>query len=797
MGFDDEEPEPTKAHKKLLQGTTGNDDASDDPASLLPPLPPAPLKRPTFLRQRSTVSADEQEATAALERDRRHLELARDSTERQKQLINEVFAVEESLEAHLLGVSTRTLELTKEILALQKEIEVLDSPRDDSLDNNTVVWVSLAFAAGGGGGGGGDDDDHDHDDGSFGASSGGGGGGGGGELSAESVHSICSLLEDAGLTVKRVGDCFEAIERARELQASKQLRCVVYGGGEKRKGCGPLCNESHEHDGPCLKCGKPWGRPYHNGHTCRRTNERGSWRVKSKKRGHGGGAGGGSSGGLSLDADAFFDLMLDPLSAFAKEHGVLVAGRVALYGGNTSTDEDVRMSLWQLGVAVRDSATDLKDWVDNIKDWENDDDEEDEDEEDDDDDGTAGSDGGKPSAVVVAGSSSAGNDDDEDELGLPPPAGSNTLDRQESSGTMRLDECRERLAELEKERTALDSGDEGQRRDLGGRAAALYEELNGLVRLRLGSINGIVQRLSAALANGLGLSLDDLQPGAAAAAAAVTAAAAATAVGASIDDNDDNEALLPPPPPEPLSSSRTSSSSSSAAKTEAEGGLSAPALSKLLALAGSSGIGGGSGGGGNFGLPGPSSGRDAALALAWVEGHEHELQAVPFGALVDIASPFSSSSSSSTALALMTTSEGNNKEDEGAAAMNALPLPLPPSLMMAALRRRTVRALRALASEQESLRQIGLAAKVMALIPSPQHKKLLNLTHDWLRTFMPHCLAKVNRVSFGLLSSKECADALKEDPMVPRSRLALAVPFIGKDVPSKSSSSRTRTSLSA
>ena len=115
--------------------------------------------------------------------------------------------------------------------------------------------------------------------------------------------------------------------------------------------------------------------------------------------------------------------MLDPLSAFAKEHGVLDAGRVALYGGNTSTDEDVRMSLWQLGVAVRDSATDLKDWVDNIKDWENDDDEEDEDEEDDDDDGTAGSDGGKPSAVVVAGSSSAGNDDDEDELGFLPRRG--------------------------------------------------------------------------------------------------------------------------------------------------------------------------------------------------------------------------------------------------------------------------------------------------------------------------------------------------------------------------------------
>lgn len=42
-------------------------------------------------------------------------------------------------------------------------------------------------------------------------------------------------------------------------------------------------------------------------------------------------------------------------------------------------------------------------------------------------------------------------------------------------------------------------------------------------------------------------------------------------------------------------------------------------------------------------------------------------------------------------------------------------------------------------------------------------------------------------MSFGLLSSKECREALEEDPYVPRSRLALAVPFIGKDVPSKSS----------
>ena len=99
------------------------------------------------------------------------------------------------------------------------------------------------------------------------------------------------------------------------------------------------------------------------------------------------------------------------------------------------------------------------------------------------------------------------------------------------------------------------------------------------------------------------------------------------------------------------------------------------------------------------------------------------------------------------------------------------------------------------------------------------HKKLLNLTHDWLRTFLPHCLAKapfcclwpgslesfgwcrvessilarsgkphllgqVNRVSFGLLNEDDCKQALADDPHCPPSRLKLAVPFVGKDVPS-------------
>ena len=97
------------------------------------------------------------------------------------------------------------------------------------------------------------------------------------------------------------------------------------------------------------------------------------------------------------------------------------------------------------------------------------------------------------------------------------------------------------------------------------------------------------------------------------------------------------------------------------------------------------------------------------------------------------------------------------------------------------------RSLMAVDGESKWLSQAALAAKVMAHVTSPTQKKLLNLCYDWLRTFLPHILGKVNRVSFGLLSSKDCAAALEADAMVPQSRLKLAVPFVGKDVPSRSS----------
>jgi len=65
--------------------------------------------------------------------------------------------------------------------------------------------------------------------------------------------------------------------------------------------------------------------------------------------------------------------------------------------------------------------------------------------------------------------------------------------------------------------------------------------------------------------------------------------------------------------------------------------------------------------------------------------------------------------------------------------------------------------------------------------------KLVNLTHDWLHAFMPHILAKVDRVHYGLLNKEDLARALKIEPNMPKSRKLLAVPFVGKDVPSRSS----------
>ncbi|KNC48811.1 uncharacterized protein AMSG_00592 [Thecamonas trahens ATCC 50062] len=66
----------------------------------------------------------------------------------------------------------------------------------------------------------------------------------------------------------------------------------------------------------------------------------------------------------------------------------------------------------------------------------------------------------------------------------------------------------------------------------------------------------------------------------------------------------------------------------------------------------------------------------------------------------------------------------------------------------------------------------------------PVDMKLLNLAKDWLTSFLPHVLSKVDRVSYGILSP---VDLARCDPRMPKSRRLTAVPFVGKDVPSRSS----------
>jgi hypothetical protein len=70
---------------------------------------------------------------------------------------------------------------------------------------------------------------------------------------------------------------------------------------------------------------------------------------------------------------------------------------------------------------------------------------------------------------------------------------------------------------------------------------------------------------------------------------------------------------------------------------------------------------------------------------------------------------------------------------------------------------------------------------------SDDHVKMLNLSRDWLDSFLPFVLQKVNRVHFGLLHSADIAHLESDGVKIPSSRKLTAVPFVAKDVPSRAS----------
>ena len=79
------------------------------------------------------------------------------------------------------------------------------------------------------------------------------------------------------------------------------------------------------------------------------------------------------------------------------------------------------------------------------------------------------------------------------------------------------------------------------------------------------------------------------------------------------------------------------------------------------------------------------------------------------------------------------------------------------------------------------------AASAVEVGLSDDFVKMLNLSERLIRHFVPFVLSKINRVQYGLLSKDDLDISLEADPNVSLARRLAAIPFIGKDVPSRAS----------
>lgn len=62
-----------------------------------------------------------------------------------------------------------------------------------------------------------------------------------------------------------------------------------------------------------------------------------------------------------------------------------------------------------------------------------------------------------------------------------------------------------------------------------------------------------------------------------------------------------------------------------------------------------------------------------------------------------------------------------------------------------------------------------------------EHVKMLNLGNEWLDTFLPFALQKINRVHFGLLQPRDVELLENDGVKIPSTRKLMAVPFVGMD----------------
>lgn len=103
-----------------------------------------------------------------------------------------IYSLDEELERVAAEERDSVAALQTKIFGLHEAVVAIECPRDDSLDNSVVVWMSQAFASVQGSGS---------------TSS---------RVAGEtSVPVVCTMLEDAGMTIGRCNNTEEAITKAR------------------------------------------------------------------------------------------------------------------------------------------------------------------------------------------------------------------------------------------------------------------------------------------------------------------------------------------------------------------------------------------------------------------------------------------------------------------------------------------------------------------------------------------------------------------------------------------------------
>lgn len=398
------------------------------------------LKADTMKRQKSDFYLGDLEKKERLATELSHLRRVHKNAEVQQILVDKICDLDFKLEAAVADSANNIKTVDDMITKLKKTIEELEFPRDDSLDNAVVVWLSAAFAV------------RSDAAGSV-----------GGSLS---VHSITAKLEDAGYTIRRCDVQDEAVDRLRELQLSGRLRCVIVGGGESA-GCGPTCTMFHGNS-KCFRCFDKANT--HLDHNCADGN-RGSFPIQkavNKKE------------VKTINPLECIKEVTNPESLYAQKYGALPASRVVVYAGQTEMKERDRMACWYEGALVFDKDDDLEMWVRGLEEW---------------------PDAGKKqqannSVESLLEECKFGDDGDDDETISLAPA---TMKRQQSAGTLNLGLLRDRVEQLEAAKLSLFEKESETRKKISAEIEAEFSNLQKQMVAEQNILSGFIKKATAAL----------------------------------------------------------------------------------------------------------------------------------------------------------------------------------------------------------------------------------------------------------------------------------------------------------